>query len=47
MKKELRNDPSYFDYVIFSDECYLKPKKCGTVFVREPRGYKFARRYIK
>jgi hypothetical protein len=47
MKKKLAKDPCYFDSVIFSDECFLKPQRCGSVFVRGPRSHKFANRYIK
>jgi hypothetical protein len=47
MKKNLREDPEFFDSVIFSDECYLKAEKCGNIYVRGPRGHKFAKRYVR
>ncbi len=47
MKRELKKDPTYFDQVIFSDECILREQQCGSVYLRGPRGVKFADRYVR
>lgn len=46
MFKEIDRDPEFFKKVIFGDECYLKVQKCGNTYVRAPRGYKYALRYV-